>query len=260
MSIRIPISLKFDETSDFYNDFVFDMRDRRTLSDFIVSVLKTYYENADIRDAIDNVLGVHDPLSLARQHIERAQLQHQKSVMSTSLLERQMDKTKTAVQQTDSDSTNTDIVQKRLETLEKSLPSMDEKMNQILLLIQSGTFNLNLATTVATEAPLLPMIEPKVDLVEPTENVDNTSYIMPTTEETYIKPATQEENNVPIILDTIIDTSSEPLKEEIKPIVLPPMISIGDDDSEEVVAPPEPTEPVRKKPSSFGKALKSIKS
>lgn len=263
MSIRIPVSLKFDNTSSFYNDFVWDMKEHKTLSDFIVKMLKLYYENNQVRDAVNLALELDDPIAEVRKQIERAQLEHNKSMMGTHMLESELNKHRTPsdpntpLLTTSQEPVVSEEVMQRIADIEKSLPSIDSKMDTILNLLQQGNFNINPDNKATSPVEPTPTVAKPVQSPQLTQEIvfiaqDDTKTIhheLPT-------GISAEKTDNLVVLPTI-STPAIPSVVEIQP--LPPTIgiSIGDDDSEinEVV---EEQKPARKVPKSFGKAMKSV--
>lgn len=85
-TVRIPVSLKFDIYEEFYQDFIYPLRQERRLSDMVVNLLRAYYEDAEIRRLVDTrVLGQEEIDELNRE-IERISLEHRASILKTDAL------------------------------------------------------------------------------------------------------------------------------------------------------------------------------
>lgn len=87
--IRVPVSLKFDQDSDVFNDLVVELRDTRDLSPFLVELLDMYYADTEVRDLINLKREQNNPFSAVREHLTKINLQHSKTVMATSMLQNQ---------------------------------------------------------------------------------------------------------------------------------------------------------------------------
>lgn len=268
-SIRIPVSLKFDTSTDFYNDFIYVMREDRTLSDFIVNILRAYYENHDVREVVDNVLGLYDPLAELKKQVQRAQLEHMKVVMATSMMEHQLSKAENYLKENINNSASNEVVrtdnslEARVESLEKLVAPINEKLNMVLSMLQQGGYNsISLSSQPANNSSPHNQSEVNnaLNIVSNQENVEKqtATNLAPSVEKQDILPSAptlQPEIEVATPIHQVqqvqppqsvqqvqqVSTSSQPAS---APII--------------IVDEPEEQEDTRK-PASFGKAFKSIK-
>lgn len=87
--IRIPASLKFDEDSDFYLEFISDLRTDRKLTDLITDLLRLYYEDAQLRELINLKLESNSEFAEVYSQLDKIQMQHNQTMMATSMLANQ---------------------------------------------------------------------------------------------------------------------------------------------------------------------------
>lgn len=69
-STKIPVSLKFDDSSDFYNDFIKPLRETHGLSSFIVDILYAYYADANVHSMVDSYISSANGVNKMKQHME----------------------------------------------------------------------------------------------------------------------------------------------------------------------------------------------
>ena len=87
--IRIPASLKFDDNSDFYLEFISDLRTDRKLTDLITDLLRIYYEDAQLRELINLKLASSSEFAEVYSQLDKIQMQHNQTMMATSMLANQ---------------------------------------------------------------------------------------------------------------------------------------------------------------------------
>lgn len=288
-STRIPISLKFDDSTDFYKEFVVGMRNDKSLAGFIVDILKAYHENESIREQVNEMLNIYDPLTEIKKQIERAQLEHNKTIMSASILSQHVSSaTENLFNETpkgSQDYAESDVLS-RVEAMEKSFSSIEEKLKFVLEKLSLGDGALTpsvLPTTTgqldSRDGKFVNTLELDEDENESVHNSDIKLHSIEiddsTTENLAHKSTGQSispvvelftpEINVAIRSQTTIEEPFIEIKpiistEEVEiPIVVPmtpqsnaaPVITFSEEEQE--------VEEVSKRPSSFGKALKSLR-
>lgn len=75
----IPIRLKV-EVGDFYYNLIEPLRDDKELTTFITNALRGYFEDDDVRDAIDRYNAKNDPMYRMQEQINSIMMTHQKSM------------------------------------------------------------------------------------------------------------------------------------------------------------------------------------
>lgn len=284
MSVRIPVSLKFDTNSDVYNDFILELKNSRELSPLCVDLLTLFYEDDEVRELITFKREANDPLSPLRAQLEQINIQHTKNIMATNMVsnrnrgiisslenegmleqgvhstpdnqsftmtfgdeQQAANPTAQDTQQLQSPSATNDLMQ-RMENLERMLPNILNKLDTIL---SGGVHNIQ-----PEQAPI-PVAQPApqpigIQVVRP--EVQSHPEPAPVQSEPVHVAPTQAEPT-PVVSEPVI---TPPTMEAPTISVAPP--TVGDAPQ---VAPPSigvsETEETPKKPASFGKALKSIK-
>lgn len=157
-SIRIPVSLKFDVESDFYQNFILDMKENKTLASFIVDILQSYHENETVKVTVHKNMDSNNPYTEIYNQLDRIQLEHSKTLTNVSMLAthnqtamEDMENNIAGFQDTATSSPEPPTPQigmnnallQRLEALEQTvnqvLPSIDSRLAQILDKPQSTT-------------------------------------------------------------------------------------------------------------------------
>jgi hypothetical protein len=265
-NLRIPVSLKLDTETEFYNDFFLDMRENHTLSSFIVNILTAYYENDDIRIIVDKHLDLLSPFAPILQQLDRINNEHTKAMMVTSMASHSLKNVHSKLSE-EVNSEGLSLLEKeeldpelsgRVEKIEKALPDIADKLNTLLLAIQSGGFSQNQGT--------LPISQPTVSIsLEEAPKVLNNEQMLQLPTIPNVTPQVIElptinssENNQPSLTDTIIQSSPNTVSVEIQSESAEKVSTVPTVISTEQVAE-SVAEPVRVKPASFGKAAKSIR-
>lgn len=147
-SERIPVSLKLEIDQDYYTDFVVPKRDAKELSPFIVDLLKAYYYDESVRTVVDDYIYNNSVSSEALRQLDRIKAQHSRSVMTTSILEGQVNSARDHAEEgipdygMNSGSGSMDAALKeRLDTLEKAIPDLTDKMEKMMEIVQSNANN-----------------------------------------------------------------------------------------------------------------------
>lgn len=183
-TIRIPVSLVFESESAFFQDFVMDLRENRTLSTLIVDLLKAYYEHNDIKSILDVAIISDSPMTEIQAQLERVKLEHQKNIFATSMLQQHTEASLSDVEfrVTQEDSTSSSptsssesglltgqvssappitspvsaspdtAVLSRLSALESTIPSIDRKLDDLMALMAK-----QMLTTPSSELPVQPL-------------------------------------------------------------------------------------------------------
>lgn len=86
VSIRIPVSLKFEKESSFYAEFISDLRTDRKLTDLITDLLRLYYEDEQLRSLINVRLESINEFSEVYSQLDKIQMQHNQTMMATAML------------------------------------------------------------------------------------------------------------------------------------------------------------------------------
>lgn len=229
--------LKVDINAEYVKNYLLDLKDSRQLSSTIIDMLKAYYEDEEVKRAYDNYVASNGPMAEIQKQLERIQLEHNKTVMTTSMLNNQVDQVKSQAETKHEDSVaqednkpvsvDPEILQ-RLEAIEKALPNitqLSEQMGKILSVLQvgghpqSGTAS---STLEAVELPSNHSTQNTAPTVSPPIN-NQTAGIT--------QPEIQTTSRIPVIVDAPVILSNE----ESQP------------------------EDTKKRPSSFGRAAKSLK-
>lgn len=233
-SLRIPVSILIEKGTDFH-DFIMDLRANRSLSSLIVTLLKAYHEDRDIKTIFDVSLTSDDSLTEIKAQLERVRLEHNKNIMTTSMLgsrvsESLEDISKPLNNKYTEGSQSTQNMQllpsgvdssilDRLSSLESILPKIDQKLNSILSSLSS---------------PTTPKSETNLSVPSDTNEVKSRSNSQDSDFLSII--AALDSSNVEDFESTSTSNTSTQSKVDNE---------VG-------------TTPTAKKPSSFGKALKSI--
>lgn len=83
---RLPISLKFEDTEEFYSDFIEQKKDDKELTSFIMDLLKAYYYNEDIRMMIDSYIIEQNPYIKIHEQLQKITMQHKRHANAISML------------------------------------------------------------------------------------------------------------------------------------------------------------------------------
>lgn len=95
---RIPISLKVPE-DDFYYEFVEPRRASKELSPFIYQILRAYYEDDKVKEAVKPHLQIpgEDKVAFFSRELERIAMEHSATVMDTMALQDRIEADKNAI-------------------------------------------------------------------------------------------------------------------------------------------------------------------
>lgn len=85
---RIPVSLKFDDSTDFYSSFITELKDSRTLSTTIVQILELYYNNEEVRTLVDKELNPSNSVTILQNQINLIQKMRTASLNNIGVLEK----------------------------------------------------------------------------------------------------------------------------------------------------------------------------
>lgn len=287
VSIRVPVSLKFDTEAEFYNNFVLDLKENKQLSDFAVNMLKAYYEHDEVKAALAPYIESTNPFAEARLQLERIQLQHTKNIMTTTMMAQHTQSAIVGMEQNISlgetpkqekveslgapsqPSQPQSDLEERLKMVEKALPTILDMLGEIKGSMDSKPVPVTTAVEAPISAPYKPTVEPEPELVVEEHNIEETIQLPVVEEETAPLVILEEEKPVHNQVESSISPSIEPKQPETPvvmpetpvvmpepPVIEPPLIIF---DSEESFEEPVVEEPKPKKPASFGKLLSSTK-
>lgn len=275
--IRIPVSLKFDKNSSFYREFVAPKRESRELSEFIVNLMRVYYENDRLRVALDEAIDELTPFGKIKKQLERIHLEHSKVLMTTAVLSSQVsqmiDKVENAIHDEDKPRLppvvrETPALLERILKLEQILPSLDAKLDAVLSTLQNGVkVSANEALPVGGNQQEKASAEGsgvfgKTDSINSGNETSNNFASIDSNHEIVIDSSTKNDE---------ISASKEELVDEEKgaPIVLPstaPVIGEEDGGDQKESQESDSSSSVQNqegKPrvasANFGKLLKSVK-
>lgn len=280
--IRIPVSLAFEKNSDFYQEFILDLKDQRQLSTLIVDLLYAYYQDKDLKSIMDVVITSDDPMSAVRDQISRVKMEHNKNMMTTSMLhqhtkdsledvESQMQGT--SPEHTDNSSPHlleagasqhstpvveeklSDGVLSRLSALESALPSIDQKLSDLVSLMSKREYPSG-GSPVSSETPVSNVSHPP----QTHENAKFSDNVDASSSQNDVNSAVSDSiSELSLIIESGSDENKEQDSEEDQGITIGSVDEDAEDsqDVEAVTVPPQ--DQPEKKPPSFGRALKSIK-
>ena len=80
------MSLKFDEESEFYRNFIKEKQNNLELSSFIIEILEAYYYSEDAREHIDNYIKEQNPHYKIYEEISRIALEYNKHATSINMM------------------------------------------------------------------------------------------------------------------------------------------------------------------------------
>lgn len=291
--IRIPVSLKCDTDTEFYNDFILDMKENRTLAGFIIDILRAYYEDDAVRDAVNKTVEIYNPYTEIRQRVQNIQMEHMKTMMATSMLsdhtqqsmedvkdgsfmerakqgmggesdyQSQQDTLLLQTEQQQSQQTNQqeNAFEQRIESIEKALPNISEQINLIMkLLQQNGAVNNQQPTHVdipVSQATQETTYGSNVQYSQPTQQTDNTI------NQNYT-PNIQQPINKSFVETKQPENHAQQQHVQPTPVVSVAPVTIEVEQPQQstpviVFGDEEEEAPKEKKPASFGKAFKSLK-
>lgn len=193
-AIAIPVQLRFDSESDFYQNFVYELKTNKKLSSFCVDLLRCYYEDDEARSHITAFLQRNDPLADLQRQIEKAQLAHQQAVMSTEMLKHHVDNvvSPTVLGEPPVALPVADTgVEERLASVEVAIPSLAEKLDSILNLLAGGASLAPVAPVASVVAQVPVAVETPVQAAQAvSQTVSSETQTVPAAEEVSSVPAT----------------------------------------------------------------------
>ena len=83
---RIPISLKVDETEEFYSEFIERKKEDKELTTFILDILKAYYHDEKIKALVDNYIIEQNPFISIYEQLQKIKMQHKRHANAVSML------------------------------------------------------------------------------------------------------------------------------------------------------------------------------
>ena len=129
---RLPMSLKFDNDSELYQELVLPLKNERKLAGFVVDLLGIYYTNSEVRQLVDAEMASPNPLDEVMRQIESIQLEHHKLRMLTSMVSGKVKSAHSTVsnQGVDEGVAPEDLTE-RLGKIESTLPTLISKVAKI---------------------------------------------------------------------------------------------------------------------------------
>lgn len=118
--IRIPVSLKVDDSSDIYFSLIEPLREDRNLSGFIMLLFKLYLNNEDFKKIVDNSILGYDTKEKIESHLKSIAQLHGDNVRAIEDFEEDVLKEEASKAQT---ATTPDITA-RLSALEQSVQNL----------------------------------------------------------------------------------------------------------------------------------------
>lgn len=122
--IRIPVSLKVDDSSDIYFSLIEPLREDRNLSGFIMLLFKLYLNNEDFKKIVDNSILGYDTKEKIESHLKSIAQLHGDNVRAIEDFEEDVLKGEASKAQTD---TVPDITA-RLTVLEQSVQNLVQSL------------------------------------------------------------------------------------------------------------------------------------
>ena len=292
--VRIPVALKLDDESDVYKDLVLPLRTNKELQNFIVNLLVAYHENNTVQAVVDSALDEFNPFNEIHKNLERIHLNHAKRVMLHNQLKNELDGMEEGLSSDFSDeggsipvplllegSMSSEEVQdsnilSRLEGLEKAIPVIDGKMDKLLSLLQSNSQIQTTSENIVKEASSQPSPVSTGIVEKAPEHGSNTIELGVQDSGIEISSTEKEQNLAPINVQPISNSVQEVVEDKNTEFVAPVIPAPVQTGNVGITLPPigggnapifiteeeEPVveeQPVRKKPASFSKALKSTK-
>jgi hypothetical protein len=83
---RLPISLKVDEKSDFYQDFIKEKKNNLELSPFIIDLLEAYYESEKVKKSVEEHLMKNNPYVKIQERIDKIKVEYNKQAMGIEMV------------------------------------------------------------------------------------------------------------------------------------------------------------------------------
>lgn len=266
--IRIPVSLKVETDSDFYTEFVSVKRDNKELSEFIVNIMRVYYENDHIKEQVDALMLEHTPEGKLFKQIERIHAELSKSMATTSMLKHQVNQTQEVAREgIESLSTPTtptalpvpDEVSQRLDQHDKALSDIGGKLDFLISAIQQGTNLVNIAQNPNSGVVQSPTMSNYVNgAVSNEAQPKPAESAVPVSQQPILE--SNDEENLGVINPTLGIPSPSPQVSQQKPAVAPPVFEDEEPIAAGVTIETEEEEEARPKvPATFAKLAKSIK-
>ena len=160
--VRTPISLKFDDdTSSFYVNLIAPLKDNKELSTFTLDLLKLYYENEEVRDALDRYREEHSPINLIQKQITRIAVNHQNNMMTTGMIGDMLSDAKDSFSNKNNTmgSSNTNSNNSELANKVNELDEKVDKISKMLEQIVSNDKSQNIANANVKHESGLNLIE-----------------------------------------------------------------------------------------------------
>lgn len=162
---RLPISLKFEDTEEFYTDFIEPKKDDRELTSFIMDLLKAYYYNEDIRMMVDSYIIEQNPFIKIHEQLQKITMQHKRHTNAINMLK---------------DYNSTEMKKLNSQAAENQSKEQDEEAEKAELLRLLGKFGVNLKDEGVNSNNMVkeqPLTQPEV--VSPTiEGLEETAPII----------------------------------------------------------------------------------
>ena len=273
--IRIPVSLKIETDSSFYTDFVAVMRDNKELSEFIVNIMRAYYEHPHIKEQVDAVLFEYTPEGKIFKQIERIHASLSKSLAVTGMLRNQVSNTQEVLQGGSFPASSVpavipESVQQRLDQHERALLAVSEKLDFLISKLQQGDGSVNgnpspspspsasaPVTSTVSSVPREVQSDPVVPSVAPSSAPSSVPSAL-TQSQIPIGGTTDNAENSEVT-NPYVEVNRTPQMEMPKnPPVAPPVV-VDDGESTEVTVASEDSASRSNLPANFLKLAKSVK-
>lgn len=75
ISVRLKV-----EVGDFYHNLIEPLKENKELSMFIVNALRGYFEDDNVRDALETYMNKQNPLNVMQEQLQKIMASHQRSV------------------------------------------------------------------------------------------------------------------------------------------------------------------------------------
>ncbi|MNL91366.1 hypothetical protein D3C81_11000 [compost metagenome] len=167
--VKIGVQLKFDQNTEFYKEFVKLKKDQKQLASFIVRMLEAYYNNENVKQAVDGYMDDGSMLAQMSDILNNISLNHQKNIASLSGIKYTVDGAVDTLNRGMSDTAN---VQKVSTSQNANNSELNEEVNAKLNDLENK-INLVLATLTGSTVPII-QLAPTESIVS-TKVVDTTS-------------------------------------------------------------------------------------
>lgn len=167
--VKIGVSLKFDQNTEFYKEFVKLKKDQKQLASFIVRMLEAYYNSETVKQAVDGYMDDGSMLAQMSDILNNISLNHQKNIASLSGIKYTVDGAVDTLNRGMSDTTN---VQKVATSQNANNSELNAEVNAKLTDLENK-INLVLDALKGSKVPLIQLAP--TDNIAGIKVVDNTN-------------------------------------------------------------------------------------